>query len=285
MLKRDIAIVTDSTADLPLALVEELGIIVVPLNVILGEKNLKDGIDISSQGFFEMLPSSKVHPRTSQPSPGEFSETYEKALSDYKEVVSIHISSHLSGTYQSAVLASEMVGQGKITVVDTLSASLGLGLTVVAAARARNAGASVAEIVAKIGPMIDRQILVLSVESLVWLERNGRIGKASSLLGTILNVHPVLRLKEGSILAHSKVRGQMAKVLTGMVEAVGEFVPHGTRVRVGIMHGNCEGRAQDLKSLVAEKYQVAEVIINQIGPVIGVHAGPGAIGLVVIPAT
>jgi len=283
MINRDIAIVTDSTADLPLSVVQDLGIIVVPLNVILGEKNLKDGVDISSQKFFEMLPASKVHPRTSQPSPGEFSAAYEKALKDHQHVISIHISSQLSGTHQSATLASELIGKGKVTVVDTLSASLGLGLVVAAAARARNEGANVAEILAQIAPMIERQVLVLSVDNLVWLERNGRIGKASSLIGTILNVHPVLRVNKGSILAHSKVRGQMIKVLSSMVEAVGEFVPHGSHVHVGIMHGNCESRAQELKSLVANKYEVDQVIINQIGPVIGVHVGPGAIGLVIIP--
>lgn len=283
MLQKEIAIVTDSTADLPLSLVEEMGIVVVPLNVILGEKNYKDGIDISSQEFFEMLPTTKVHPRTSQPSPGEFSEVYTKLLSEYKEIVSIHISSHLSGTYQSAVLASEMVDGGKITVVDSQGASLGLGLAVMEAARERNAGAKTGEIIAHVKAVSKNQVFVLSVENLVWLEKNGRIGKASSLLGSILNVHPILRVKDGAIVAHSKVRGSMSKVLKSLVEAAGEFVPYSSRVSVGILHGNCQSRAEELRTLVAEKYQIDEITINQIGPVIGVHVGPGTIGLVVVP--
>jgi len=283
MLHQKIAIVTDSTADIPQALAQELGIVVVPLNVIFGERNFKDGVDISSQGFFEMLPQSTVHPRTSQPSPGEFADVYNQVLEHSQEIISIHISSVMSGTHQSAALAADMVGKGRVTLVDSLSTSLGLGLVVVAAARARNEGASRQDIEAKVKDLCAKLIFVLSVENLVWLERNGRIGKASALLGALLNVHPILRLKDGGIVAHTKVRGKMSKVLTSLVESAGEFVPQGSRVRVAIMHGNCPARAAELRALVEAAYKVEETIINQIGPVVGVHVGPGAIGLVIVP--
>jgi len=283
MMRHKVAIVTDSTADIPQALAQELGIVVIPLNVIFGEKNFKDGVDISSQGFFEMLPQATVHPRTSQPSPGEFVDVYNKVLEDAQEIISIHISSVMSGTYQSAAVAAEMVGKGRVTLLDSLSTSLGLGLAVVAAARARNEGASRQDIVEKAKAICDKLVYVLSVENLVWLERNGRIGKASALLGALLNVHPILRLKDGGIVAHTKVRGKMSKVLTSLVESAGEFVPYGSRVRVAIMHGNCPERAAELRKLVEVAYKVEETITNQIGPVVGVHVGPGAIGLVVVP--
>jgi len=283
MMHQEIAIVTDSTADIPQSLAKELGIVVVPLNVIFGERNYKDGLDITSKGFFEMLPQAIVHPRTSQPSPGEFVDVYSEVLIESQEIISIHISSVMSGTYQSASLAADMVGRGRVTILDSLSTSLGLGLAVVAAARARNEGASRQDIVEQAKAICDKLTFVLSVENLVWLERNGRIGKASALLGALLNVHPILRLKDGGIVAHTKVRGKMSKVLTSLVDSAGEFVPHGSRVRVAIMHGNCPERAAELRALVEVAYKVEETITNQIGPVVGVHVGPGAIGLVVVP--
>lgn len=278
-----IAIVTDSTADIPKALQEKYNVEVVPLNVIFGDDNLKDGVDITSKGFFEMLPQSTVHPSTSQPSPGDFLTVYSEALKNHDEIISIHISEPLSGTYQSAVLASQMLENSKITVIDSRTASLGLGLAVIAAAEVRNAGKDHDEIVAAAKRVCDKQILMLSVETLEWLQRNGRIGKASALLGSLLNVHPVLRIENGIITPHAKIRGKMSKVLTSLVESAGEFVPHGSTVTAAIVHGNCPERAEELKGMLKEVYQLEEVVVNEIGPVIGVHVGPGAIGLIVVP--
>jgi len=278
-----IAIITDSTADISLELQQKHDIIVVPLNVIFGDDNYKDGVDVTSKGFFEMLPKATVHPRTSQPSPGDFFTVYTEALKNYDEIISIHISSPLSGTYQSAVMASEMIENAKITVIDSRTASLGLGLAVIAAASARNAGKSSEEIIASAKHVCDKQVLVISVETLEWLQRNGRIGKASALLGSLLNLHPVLRIEDGVITPHAKIRGKMTKVLNSMVETTGEFVSHGQRVDVAIVHGNCPERAQELAELLKAAYQVEELYINEIGPVIGVHVGPGAVGVIVVP--
>ncbi|MDP3486532.1 MAG: DegV family protein [Bacillota bacterium] len=278
-----VAIVTDSTADIPKALQQKYNVEVVPLNVIFGDENLKDGVDITSKGFFEMLPKSTVHPSTSQPSPGDFLTVYTEAIKNYDQIISIHISSLLSGTYQSAVLASQMLEEAKITVIDSRTTSLGLGLAVIAAAEARNAGKSHGEIVAAAKHVCDKQILMLSVETLEWLQRNGRIGKASALLGSLLNVHPILKIEEGIITPHAKIRGKMTKVLQSLVESAGEFVPHGSEVVAAIVHGNCPERAEELKVMLKEVYQLEDVIINEIGPVIGVHVGPGAVGVIVVP--
>lgn len=284
MPEKRLAIVTDSTADIPLEVQKELGIEVVPLNVIFGDVNYKDGQDIESQSFFEMLQKSTVHPRTSQPSPGDFKAVYEKLAPLHDEIISIHISSALSGTYQSAVMAAEMLEGVNITIMDSRSASLGLGLAVIAAARARNAGKSRDEVVAMVERMVKQQVLMISVETLEYLQRNGRIGKASALLGSLLNVHPVLRLDDGVITSHAKIRGKMQKVLHSMVESAGEFVPHGLHVHVAIVHGNCPERVEELRVLLNDCYKIDSLVTSVIGPVIGVHVGPGAIGLIVVPS-
>jgi len=280
---KKIAIVTDSTADIPTEVQKQLDIHVVPLNVIFGETNYLDGRDITSQTFFEMLPKSQAHPRTSQPSPGDFKEIYGRLLSTHDQILSLHISSGLSGTYQSAVMARDMLEVSRITVLDSRSASLGLGLAVIAAAEARNAGQSLPDVVAVAKRICEQQTLLISVDTLTYLERNGRIGKASALLGTLLSVHPVLRLVDGSVSPHAKVRGKMSKVLRSMVDAAGEFVPHGRAVQVAIVHGNCPERVVELRALLESVYRVDNITTNVISPVIGVHVGPGAIGLIVVP--
>lgn len=280
---KKIAIVTDSTADIPSEVQKQLDIHVVPLFVIFGETSYRDGADITSKAFFEMLPKSQSHPRTSQPSPGDFSEVYERLLSTHDEIFSLHISSGVSGTYQSAVLARDTLATPRITVLDSRSASLGLGLAVIAAAEARNAGKGLPEIVAAAKRVCEQQTLLISVDTLEYLRRNGRIGKASALLGTLLNVHPLLRFADGAVSPHAKIRGKMSKVLQCMVDAAGEFVPHGQQVEVAIVHGNCPERVEELKAMLASAYRVNGVLTNVISPVIGVHVGPGAIGLIVVP--
>lgn len=279
-----IAIITDSTADVPLSIQQELNIQVIPLNVIFGDKIYKDGVDITSKVFFEMLPTSAVHPSTSQPSPGEFVELYEKVLKDYDAIISVHISSGLSGTHQSANMAREMLPEADITVIDTRTASLGCGLAAIAGAEARNAGKSKEEILAVVKSVCTEQILLLTVETLEWLRRNGRIGKASALLGSLLNIHPILKVEGGLVAPHAKIRGKMNKVLEAMVEAGQEFVPAGSAVRLGLVHGNALEEARALAYMLSRVYDVKSVVYNEIGPAIGAHVGPGALGAIIARA-
>ena len=279
-----IAIITDSTADVPLSIQQELNIQVIPLNVIFGDKIYKDGVDITSKAFFEMLATSAVHPSTSQPSPGEFVELYEKVLKDYDAIISVHISSGLSGTHQSANMAREMLPEADITVIDTRTASLGCGLAAIAGAEARNAGKSKEEILAVVKSVCTEQILLLTVETLEWLRRNGRIGKASALLGSLLNVHPILKVEGGLVAPHAKIRGKMNKVLEAMVEAGQEFVPAGSAVRLGLVHGNALEEARALAFMLSRVYDVKSVVYNEIGPAIGAHVGPGALGAIIARA-
>ncbi|HSL93743.1 MAG TPA: DegV family protein [Bacillota bacterium] len=276
-----IAIVTDSTADIPLTLQQELNILVIPLNVVFGETTYKDGVDITSKVFFEMLPGSSVHPSTSQPSPGEFVDFYEQILKKYDSIISVHISSGLSGTHQSAQMAMDLLPDADITLVDSRTASLGCGLAAIAGAEARNAGMDKAGILSVVQSVCEEQVLLLTVETLEWLQRNGRIGKASALLGSLLNVHPILKVEKGLVAPHTKVRGNMSKVLAAIVEAGQDFVPAGSAVRLGVVHGNAPEEARVLADMLGKVYNVKSVVYNEIGPVIGVHVGPGALGAII----
>lgn len=278
-----VAIVTDSTADLPKELVEKYDIQVVPLNVIFGEETFKDGVDLDSHQFFDKLIISDVHPYTSQPSPGEFLEVYERLLEDYDAIVSIHISSKLSGTFQSAEIASQMLSGKDITVLDSYSVTLGIGQAVLAAAQASQEGKSKEDIIGAATKVIKSTRLLFTVETLEFLEKGGRIGKASALLGTLLNLHPILQIADGEVQAHSKVRGRMSKVIKAMVDASGKMVPFGSKIKVAVIHSNAVDRVQELLNLVEDAYDVVSTVKALIGPVIGVHSGPGAVGLIIVP--
>ncbi len=278
-----IALVTDSTCDLPQELIEQYNIHVVPLNVIFGEKNYRDGVDIQAEQFFAMLKTETHHPRTSQPSPGDFVVVYEQLKDKYDHVISIHLSSKLSGTYQSAQMVRDLLPDLNITLIDSQSASIGLGWVVLLAARAIAAGKSREEVVAIAQRAAAEQHILLTVESLEWLHKNGRIGKASALLGGLLNVRPVLCIEEGIMAAYGKQRGKMEKVLQSMVASMTELVEPKQPVYVGIVHATSRPMAEYVSGLLQETYTVRELIIGSVGPVIGVNTGPGTVGFVVLP--
>ncbi|HHW98013.1 MAG TPA: DegV family protein [Firmicutes bacterium] len=277
-----IALVTDSTCDLPQEILEQYNIHVVPLNVIFGEKNYRDGVDLNAERFFEMLGTERHHPRTSQPAPGDFVVVYEQ-LKDYDHIISIHLSSKLSGTYQSALLARDLMSDLNISLIDSQSASIGLGWVVLLAARAIAAGKSKDEVVAIAERAAAQQHILLTVESLEWLHKNGRIGKASALLGGLLNVRPVLHIEEGVVAAYGKQRGKMEKVLQHMVDSMTTIIDPQQPVYIGIVHATSEEMAEYVAELLQKTYTVKELIIGSVGPVIGVNTGPGTVGFVALP--
>lgn len=278
-----IGLVTDSTCDLPVSLVEQYGIEVVPLSVIFGDDNYLDGVTLTTEQFFQMLQTSPHHPRTSQPAPGDFAAVYERMRGQYDQIVSVHLSSDLSGTYQSAQMARDMFPDMSITLVDTRSASIGLGWTVLLAARAIAAGKSLEEVVAICEQSAREQHILLTVESLEWLHRNGRIGKASALLGGLLSLKPILHVEDGVVAAYDKVRGKVDKVMNRMLEAMQEFVNVDRPVYLGIVHAERPELAERMAELVASTYQVQEQVITTVGAVIGVNTGPGTLGFVLVP--
>lgn len=274
-----VRVVTDSTADLPPHVAKELGISVVPLMVVFGEKAYRDGVDLTSEQFFERLTQSTVLPTTSQPSVGAFQEVYSKLARETKEIVSIHLTSKASGTVESALRARETFTKGpRIEIVDSLTASMGVGLIAMAAARAAKAGASLEEVVSVARGMVPRIDVVVLLETLEYLRRGGRIGRATSFLGGVLNLKPILAVRDGEVQPVARVRTRK-KAIDKMLELA---MAHEGISEVAVMHGTTPDEAEALAHRVSERLPGVPVHTGRIGPVIGVHGGPGLLGIIVV---
>lgn len=272
-----IAIVTDSTADLPLALRDELGITVVPLNVHFGDQVFRDQVDLSTGAFMERLTRSAVLPHTSQPSPGAFVTVYEELARDHDGIISIHISGKLSGTVQSAQLAKTQVrDRVPIEVIDSRNASLGLGLQVLRAAELAGTGLDLADLARRLRDETDLYHLVFFVDTLEYLQRGGRIGRAAALAGSVLRLKPVLRIEEGQVVPHERTRTR-ARALA----VLEQFVRSLARVeRLAVVHSTSPDDAERLASSLGALTPQNPPIIATFGPVVATHAGPGAVGVI-----
>ncbi|MFC5453104.1 DegV family protein [Paenibacillus aestuarii] len=277
---KNIRIVTDSTADIPSALREQLGIEMVPLKIHFGSEEYLDAVTLQSSAFYEKLQSSPHFPRTSQPSPAEFLGVYQRLLAEPDTtVISIHLSSSLSGTYQSALLASTMLEEeaGTVHVVDSHSASYGIGALVAAAAEAVQAGRSVEEILQLIQTMRDNFYIYFLVDTLEFLQKGGRIGKASALFGSLLNIKPILSLDaKGEVEAIDKVRGHK-KAIARILELLSADVSGRSIRQLHIAHANNLEGAEQLREAISGQFTVDQIGYITLGPVIGAHAGPGTI--------
>lgn len=279
-----IRIVTDSTADIPISVREALNIEVVPLKIHFGDETFLDAVTIQSNEFYQKLTHTQVLPTTSQPSPLDFVELYKQLLKEEDtEIISIHLSSALSGTYQSASLAKSLAGQErKITLVDSRSASYGLGMLVVAAAEAAKEGKSAEEIIKLIGQLRDSAKIYFIVDTLEYLYRGGRIGKASALIGSLLNIKPILTIDDsGEVAPVDKVRGQK-RAMRRIVELLQQDFA-GSPIEVMAAHSNSLAAAEELCELVKESFTVKSLSFTNLGPVIGTHVGPGTVAVIANP--
>jgi DegV family protein with EDD domain len=278
--KQSVAIVTDSTADLPPQLAASRSITVVPLTLNFDGKALLDGVDIRPDDFYRRLPSVATHPTTSQPSAGRFAEAYSALLADHEAVVSIHISEKLSGTYESARQAAAMTDAERVRVVDSENVSMSLGLLALTASSLAASGADAETIEAK---MLDMRPLVqtyFSVATLEFLRRGGRIGRASAFLGSVLQVKPVLCIRDGLVTPLERVR-TFDRALNRIVELTRE-VDRGHGVCVIVGHADA---GADAERIGRELEPIAETLMIQpLGPVVGAHAGPGVVGVGCYPA-
>src|ERR1700704_2167766 len=275
-----VAIVTDSTSDLPPDLTRSRSITVVPLTLNFEGKTLLDGVDIQPDEFYRRLPSATTHPTTSQPSPGRFAEAYSSLLSDHDSVLSIHISEKLSGTYASARQAADMTDPKRIRVIDSELVSMSLGLITLAASALAAGGADSAAIEARVLDMRSQIQTYFSVATLEFLRRGGRIGRASALLGSVLQVKPVLCIRDGLVTPLERVR-TFERAVNRVIELTRE-VDRGHGVCVIVGHADAEADAQRIGR---ELDSVAETLMIQpLGPVVGAHAGPGVVGVGCYPA-
>lgn len=271
-----IAIVTDSTADIPQELAQSLGITVIPLTVNFGMQQYRDGIDIQSEQFYQMLASANPLPTTSQPSPAEFQELYERLLRDHDAVISIHLSAGLSGTLSSASAAQEMV-QGEVHLVDSRSISLGIGALVAEAIELVKQGLEAAEIAERLLAARDQIEVLFTLDTLEYLHKGGRIGRVQAVMGSLLNIKPIVRVVDGIYVTAGKARRQ-EQALKTMAELFSSLA-NGRRVkRIAVAHGAALEAAQTLAKLLEQTFGQKIDLLTQVGPVIGVHTGPGTIG-------
>ncbi len=277
-----VKVVTDSTADLPAEVARELDITVVPLYVHFGSQVFRDGVDLSAEEFYRKLLQGPTLPTTSAPSPGIFQEVYEKLSSATEEIISLHVSSKLSATHQSALLAKEQGKlKGRVEVVDSQTVSMGLGLLAILAAKAARGGAKLDEILALVRQAIPRTHFFGLLDTLEYLQKGGRIGKAQAFLGTLLSVKPILSVREGEVHPVERVRTR-SKALERLFELTRDLCP---AEEMAVFHSTAPQEADALSKRLKTLYGGKEPYRSRFGPVLGTYVGPGALGVAIIQET
>jgi fatty acid kinase fatty acid binding subunit len=278
-----VAVVADSTGYLPERLVRQHGVVVVPLRVRWGPRTGLDTVDVGPAEVAEALADPTIRVTTSRPAPEEFAARYRELLAaGADQVVSVHLSRLLSGTWEAARIAADEVGPDRVRVVDSRSAGMGLGFAVLAAARAAEGGGDGARVEAAASDVAARSSVFFCVDSLEHLRRGGRIGAAAARLGSVLSVKPLLHVTEGRIEPLEKVR-TAARAAVRMVELAARAAGDGP-VELAVHHLGASGRAGELARQLSERLPAAHpCVVSEVGAVIGAHAGPGLLGVVVVP--
>ena len=249
----------------------------MPLTVIFGEETFLDGIDMNSHDFFARLKTSSVMPSTSQPSPADFIQVYDELLKTNDHIVSVHASHKLSGTCQSACIARDTLASHAIDVIDSKQVTMCEGFAVLEAARAAQRGGSREEVCEAALRVAGSVQLLFTVDTLEFLERNGRIGKAASMLGTLLSIKPIIHLEDGEVAPADRVLGArrlLPRVIELMNEAIGSHA-----IRAAVLHTDAHEKAEEWKREIEKEFKCKELIVNEVGPVVGTNAGPGAVGV------
>jgi DegV family protein with EDD domain len=271
-----VKVITDSTADLPPALAEELGITVVPLNVHFGTEVYRDGVEITADEFYRRLVTASRLPTTSQPTPGDFLSAYDEMGQTTDEILSVHVSAKLSGTMNSATQAREEYGGAcRIEIIDSLQGSMGLGMLAIAAAEAARRGDSLDDVVTETRAAIPKVGFIGLLDTLEYLEKGGRIGKAQAFMGSLLRIKPLLTIRDGE--AHPLERARTrAKGVDRMCELVQAEMP---LKDLAVVYTTTPDEARALAQRLQSHLPQGEVILSQVGPVVGTYLGPGVLGV------
>jgi DegV family protein with EDD domain len=274
-----IKIVTDSTADIPLQLVKDLSISVIPLYVRFGERIYRDRVDISEEEFYHRLQNDSIHPTTSQPTPQDFVNIYRDLSKKANGILSIHISNKLSGTCNSALQAKNMMPSDfPLEIVDSETVSMGLGLLAIKAANLAKSGKDLQSMVKEVKCSISSTHIWALFDTLKYLALGGRIGKAKGLLGTILRIKPLLFVKDGEMAPVSQPRTRAKGI-----DLMYDFVSKVTDIQdISVVYNTIPDEAQELVERLSRIYDGNQIKLAKLGPVIGVHSGPGAIGIAVM---
>lgn len=275
---RSVHIVTDSNCHIPPALCQELGIHVVPLPFTWDGVTYLDVVDMGHREFYSKLRLSESPPTTSAPTPGSFKEVFESLSSDGKRILAILVGKQFSSTYVTAELASEMLPDAKVVLFDSASNAMGLGFQVLAAARAAKNGQDLESVILTVNQAKEASGVLFSVTDLRYLWRGGRLGFAQSLVGSVLRLHPILEIKDGPITPIDRVRTS-GRVIPRLLDLIAERLVRGRPHRLVVLHADDEIRARRLMSAARDRFGPDEVFVSELNPILGIHVGPGAIGL------
>jgi len=271
-----IALVTDSTADITEEVKKDCDIHVIPLKVRFGEQEYTDG-ELTSEDFYRRIMEGKILPKTSQPTPEEFSRLYSNLLEEYQEVISVHISSALSGTFNAAYLAKEKFKE-KIHLVDSKTISLGAGLMVMEVAKNIKEGQDIEWILENLKKARKNIETLFTLNTLEYLQKGGRIGKVQGFMGSLLNIKPIIRVGDDGVYhTYGKAHSQK-KALDSVVQAYHDLTKERKPIRLVVAHGAAQKAGLYLKEALEYAFQLQATVFTQVGPVIGVHTGPGTVG-------
>ena len=283
-----VAIVTDSAASIPEALIQSLHIHWVPYYIHRGEEVLRDLVSIQRDAFYKWLPTAKELPKTASPGPGDYVTMY-KTLAEQEgvsEIVSIHMTSKGSGAYQAAMAAKsvilEMLPDLHVEVIDTLNVSMCQGWMVVEAARAAVAGRSLPDIVNLVKGMMPISQMIQTADTLKYLYMGGRIGRAKHLLGSLLNIKPLIGMQDGVIVPLGQARSRI-KAYQTMVDMVEAAVGRLGKIKIAYVHAAAQEEADKIKKLFEERLTCVESLVAELSPALGVHTGPGTAGICYFP--
>lgn len=285
-----LAIVTDSTTSIPENLLKELKIHTVPYYIHRGSEVLRDLATIDRETFYKWLPSATQLPTTASPGPGDYIKSYQHLAEeeDVEEIVSIHMTSKGSGAYQAAMAAKSMIGdilpRLKVEVIDTLNVSMCHGWMAIEAARAALANKSLTEVVSRVRNMIPLTRMIQTADTLKYLYMGGRIGRAKHLIGSLLNIKPLIGMEDGIIVPLGTARSRK-QAYRMMVDIVEKTVGEGGKIKIAYVHAAAMEEAQKIKELVDERIKVVEDLFAELSPALGVHTGPGTAGLCFFPCS
>lgn len=273
-----VKVVTDSAADIPPEILKDLDIIVVPIYVVFGDKTYRDRVDIGEEEFYSKLCQDSIHPTTSVPSPKDFADVYSRLAKETKEIISVHLTSKESGTYNAAMLAKDMIGsQCRIEVVDSLSVSMGSGMLTIEAARRAKAGDKMEDIVTMVRRSVPLTRILIMVDTLKYVVKGGRMGRPQGVLGTALGVRPLLTMKEGDL----KLTGLVRTRAKG-IDRLFDFARNTPRLKeAAVSYTTDQKDAEALADRLRSAFPDARIHVARVGPALGTHAGPGAMGITV----
>lgn len=275
-----IALITDSTCDLPQAMIDQYGITVIPLVVVWGNELLRDRIDLTPEAFYQRLEKDPIWPTTTLPNPADFEKVYRDAIaSGAREIVIMTVSSAMSGTFQLA----EQVGRQMsvpVHVVDSKGPTMSLGWQVLAAARIRELGGTATKMIDAAAKVRDKLVQIVCLDTLEYLHRGGRIGGATRFIGSLLDIKPLVQInhKTGLVKSAGQARTRKKSIDT-LVSRFFEQITPGTIKRIAVLHGNALTEAQALAERIKKDFHPAELLVNITGPVLGIHTGPRALAL------